>query len=84
MTHSNPRRNMIPQAVLMRSGIKVVNTAKPKDAHNVVKRNRFNAIKASSVGSDAIWTEWLRGGKSAAKKKKNPEKSAAKAERPRR
>ncbi|GKD06239.1 hypothetical protein Tco_1181213 [Tanacetum coccineum] len=32
MTHSNPRRNMIPQAVLIRSGIKVVNTAKPKEA----------------------------------------------------
>ncbi|GJT91296.1 hypothetical protein Tco_1080141 [Tanacetum coccineum] len=42
MTHSNPRRNMIPQAVLMRSGIKAVNTAKPKDAHNAVKRNRMN------------------------------------------
>ncbi|GKC79556.1 hypothetical protein Tco_1130330 [Tanacetum coccineum] len=39
---------MIPQAVLMRSGIKAVNTAKPKDAHNVVKRNRFNAVKASA------------------------------------
>ncbi|GJS70895.1 hypothetical protein Tco_0703736 [Tanacetum coccineum] len=48
MTHSNPRRNMIPQAVLMRSGIKVVNTAKPKDAHNAVKRNRFNIVKASA------------------------------------
>ncbi|GKA22076.1 hypothetical protein Tco_0708038, partial [Tanacetum coccineum] len=48
MTHSNPRRNMIPQAVLMRSGIKVVNTAKPKDAHNAVKRNRFNVVKAST------------------------------------
>ncbi|GJU50876.1 hypothetical protein Tco_1220431 [Tanacetum coccineum] len=48
MTHSNPRRNMIPQAVLMRSGIKVVNTAKPKDAHNAVKRNTFNAVKASA------------------------------------
>ncbi|GJX79381.1 retrovirus-related pol polyprotein from transposon TNT 1-94 [Tanacetum coccineum] len=48
MTHSNPRRNMIPQAVLMRSRIKAVNTAKPKDAHNVVKRNRFNTIKASA------------------------------------
>ncbi|GJS14507.1 putative ribonuclease H-like domain-containing protein [Tanacetum coccineum] len=48
MTHSNPRRNMIPQAVLMRSGIKAVNTAKPKDAHNAVKRNRFNVVKASA------------------------------------
>ncbi|GJZ41566.1 hypothetical protein Tco_0588452, partial [Tanacetum coccineum] len=48
MTHFNPRRNMIPQVVLMRSGIKAVNTAKPKDAHNVVKRNRFNTVKASA------------------------------------
>ncbi|GJX38906.1 hypothetical protein Tco_0252209 [Tanacetum coccineum] len=48
MTHSNPRRNMIPQAVLMRSGIKAVNTAKPKDAHNIVKRNRFHDVKASA------------------------------------
>ncbi|GJY49020.1 hypothetical protein Tco_0438976 [Tanacetum coccineum] len=47
MTHSNPRRNMIPQVVLMRSGIKAVTTAKPKDAHNAVKRNRFNTVKAS-------------------------------------
>ncbi|GJU87003.1 hypothetical protein Tco_1294549 [Tanacetum coccineum] len=48
MTHFNPRRNMIPQAVLTRSGIKAVNTAKPKDAHNAVKRNRFNTVKAST------------------------------------
>ncbi|GJX96593.1 hypothetical protein Tco_0352391 [Tanacetum coccineum] len=48
MTYSNPRRNMIPQAVLMRSGIKAVNTAKPKDAHNVVKRNWFHDVKASA------------------------------------
>ncbi|GJW67917.1 hypothetical protein Tco_0122341 [Tanacetum coccineum] len=48
MTHSNPRTNMIPQVVLMRSGIKAVNTAKPKDAHNAVKRNRFNTVKASA------------------------------------
>ncbi|GJS47140.1 hypothetical protein Tco_0597261 [Tanacetum coccineum] len=39
---------MFPQAVLMRSGIKAVNTAKPKDAHNAVKRNIFNTIKASA------------------------------------
>ncbi|GJR08120.1 hypothetical protein Tco_0790772 [Tanacetum coccineum] len=48
MTHSNPRRNMIPQAVLMRSGIKAVNTAKQKDAHNIVKRNWFHDVKASA------------------------------------
>ncbi|GJZ27342.1 hypothetical protein Tco_0571595, partial [Tanacetum coccineum] len=34
--------------VLMRSGIKAINTAKPKDAHNAVKRNRFNVVKAST------------------------------------
>ncbi|GJR03408.1 hypothetical protein Tco_0526392 [Tanacetum coccineum] len=108
MTHSNPRRNMIPQAVLMRSGIKAVNTAKPKDAHNVVKRNWFHDVKASAcwvwrpkqkeildnvskhnsasmilkrldyidVQGRFKWMHRLRGGKSAAKKKKNPEKSA--------
>ncbi|GKA57806.1 hypothetical protein Tco_0756994 [Tanacetum coccineum] len=50
MTHSNPRRNMFPQAVLMRSEIKAVNTAKPKDTHNAVKRNIFNTVKASANG----------------------------------
>ncbi|GJV07619.1 hypothetical protein Tco_1345275 [Tanacetum coccineum] len=29
-------------------GIKAVNTAKPKDAHNAIKRNRFNIVKASA------------------------------------
>ncbi|GJU87244.1 hypothetical protein Tco_1294790 [Tanacetum coccineum] len=48
MTHSNLRRNMIPQVVLMRSGIKAVNTAKLKNAHNAVKRNSFNTVKASA------------------------------------
>ncbi|GKB66227.1 hypothetical protein Tco_0927639 [Tanacetum coccineum] len=106
---------MIPQAVLMMSGIKAVNISKPKDAHNAVKRNRFNIVTASACWVwmpknrvvdqvsknisasltlkrlDYIdaqgrfkWMHMLRGGKSAAKKKKNPEKSAAKAERPRR
>ncbi|GJV79070.1 hypothetical protein Tco_1514940 [Tanacetum coccineum] len=28
--------------------IKAVNTAKPKDTHNAVKRNRFNTVKAST------------------------------------
>ncbi|GKE44562.1 hypothetical protein Tco_1471846, partial [Tanacetum coccineum] len=116
MTHSNPRRNMIPQAVLMRSGIKAVNTAKQKDAHNIVKRNWFHDVKASAcwvwrpkqkeildnvskhnsasmilkrldyidVQGRFKWMHRLRGGKSAANKKKNPEKSTVKAERPRR
>ncbi|GJU21745.1 hypothetical protein Tco_1155087 [Tanacetum coccineum] len=48
ITHPNPRRNTIPQAVLMRSIIKAVNTANPKDVHNAVKRNRFNTVKASA------------------------------------
>ncbi|GJY51385.1 hypothetical protein Tco_0442232 [Tanacetum coccineum] len=32
----------------VRSRIKAVNTAKPKDAHNALKRNRFNTVKASA------------------------------------
>ncbi|GJY34677.1 hypothetical protein Tco_0419146 [Tanacetum coccineum] len=48
---------MIPQAVLMRSGLKTINTArsraavnaaKPKVIHNAVKRNRFHDVKAST------------------------------------
>ncbi|GJT85500.1 hypothetical protein Tco_1067217 [Tanacetum coccineum] len=40
---------MIPQDVLMRSGIKADNAPKPKAVHNgVVKGNRFNVIKASA------------------------------------
>ncbi|GJS16337.1 reverse transcriptase domain-containing protein [Tanacetum coccineum] len=48
---------MIPQAVLMRSGLKIINTArsraavnaaKPKAVHNDVKRNRFHDVKAST------------------------------------
>ncbi|GJS55171.1 hypothetical protein Tco_0628533 [Tanacetum coccineum] len=48
---------MIPQAVLMRSGLKTINTArlratvnaaKPKAVHNVVKRNWFHDVKASA------------------------------------
>ncbi|GJV70986.1 hypothetical protein Tco_1490981 [Tanacetum coccineum] len=107
---------MIPQTVLMRSGIKAVNTAKPKNAHNVVNRNSFNTVKASACW---VWRpkqkeildnvskynsasmilkrldyidaqgrfkrmHRLGGGKSATKKKKNPEKSAVKAERAKR
>ncbi|GJS55170.1 hypothetical protein Tco_0628532 [Tanacetum coccineum] len=48
---------MIPQAVLMTSGLKTINTArsravvnaaKPKAVHNVIKRNRFHDVKASA------------------------------------
>ncbi|GJU86150.1 ribonuclease H-like domain-containing protein [Tanacetum coccineum] len=57
MTHPNSKRNMIPQAVLMRSRLKTINTArsraavnaaKPKAVHNAVKRNRFHDVKASA------------------------------------
>ncbi|GJW50737.1 ribonuclease H-like domain-containing protein [Tanacetum coccineum] len=53
MTHPNSKRNMIPQAVLMRSGLKTiniarsraaVNAAKPKAVHNAVKRNSASII----------------------------------------
>ncbi|GJS98864.1 hypothetical protein Tco_0820034 [Tanacetum coccineum] len=55
MTHPNSKRNMIPQAILIRLGLKTINTArsraavndaKPKEVHNVVKRNRFHDVKA--------------------------------------
>ncbi|GJW90382.1 hypothetical protein Tco_0167935 [Tanacetum coccineum] len=127
MSYPHPKRNFVPKAVLMKTGMRPVNAAKPKAAYNAVKRNRFNAVKASACWVwmpknrvvdhvsknisasvtlkrlDYIdaqgrfkWMHRLRGGKSAAKKKKNPEKSAtakkkknpeksaAKAERPRR
>ncbi|GJV09015.1 retrovirus-related pol polyprotein from transposon TNT 1-94 [Tanacetum coccineum] len=62
MSYPHPKGNFVPKSVLMKTRMRPVNTAKPKDAHNAVKRNR--------------WMHRLRGGKSAAKKKKNPEKSA--------
>ncbi|GJY09257.1 putative reverse transcriptase domain-containing protein [Tanacetum coccineum] len=37
ITHPNPKRNMIPQAILMRSGRKTINAAKPKAVHDAVK-----------------------------------------------
>ncbi|GKA45544.1 hypothetical protein Tco_0738340 [Tanacetum coccineum] len=52
---------MIPQAVLMRSGLKTINTArlratvnaaKPKAVHNAVKRNRFHDGSSSSSNSE--------------------------------
>ncbi|GJV59161.1 ribonuclease H-like domain-containing protein, partial [Tanacetum coccineum] len=57
MTHPNSKRNMISQVVLMRSGLKTINTARSRVAvnaaklqavHNVVKRNRFHDVKASA------------------------------------
>ncbi|GJW34025.1 hypothetical protein Tco_0054057 [Tanacetum coccineum] len=48
ITHLNPKRNCVPKAVLMKTGMRLVNAAKPKAAYNAVKRNMFNAVKASS------------------------------------
>ncbi|GJT50782.1 hypothetical protein Tco_0976939 [Tanacetum coccineum] len=48
ITHPNPKRNFVPKAVLMKTGMRPVNAAKPKAAYNAVKRNRFNAVKASA------------------------------------
>ncbi|GJU31185.1 putative ribonuclease H-like domain-containing protein [Tanacetum coccineum] len=42
------KRNFVPKAVLMKTGMRPVNAAKPKAAYNDVKRNRFNAVKASA------------------------------------
>ncbi|GKA39029.1 hypothetical protein Tco_0731580 [Tanacetum coccineum] len=112
MSYPHPKRNFIPKAVLMKTGMRLVNAAKPKAAYNAIKRNRFNAIKASvcwvwmpknrvvdhvskNISAsvtlkrlDYIDTQgrfksvmaWGRQGyvKSAAKKKKNPGKSATK------
>ncbi|GKE15988.1 ribonuclease H-like domain-containing protein [Tanacetum coccineum] len=48
MSYPHPKRNFVPKAILMKSGMRPVNAAKPKAAYNVVKRNRFNAVKASA------------------------------------
>ncbi|GJY28417.1 uncharacterized mitochondrial protein-like protein [Tanacetum coccineum] len=62
-THPCPKKNMVPRAVLMKSGLwvntvkdkfntarpkEVVNVARPKAVVNVVKGNSVNAVKASS------------------------------------
>ncbi|GJZ91131.1 hypothetical protein Tco_0663058 [Tanacetum coccineum] len=48
MSYPHPKRNFVPKAVLMKTGMRPVNAAKPKAAYNAVKRNRFNVIKASA------------------------------------
>ncbi|GKA46665.1 ribonuclease H-like domain-containing protein [Tanacetum coccineum] len=63
MTHLNSKRNMVPKAVLMRSGLislttgtkvntakpkAVVNAARPKAVLNAVKENQVNVVKASA------------------------------------
>ncbi|GJU50081.1 hypothetical protein Tco_1219636 [Tanacetum coccineum] len=46
MSYPHPKRNFVPKAVLMKTGIRPVNVVKPKAAYNAVKRNRFNVVKA--------------------------------------
>ncbi|GJV54747.1 hypothetical protein Tco_1455752 [Tanacetum coccineum] len=48
MSYPYPKRNFVPKAVLMKTGMRPVNAAKPKAAYNAVKRNRFNDVKAST------------------------------------
>ncbi|GKB02277.1 hypothetical protein Tco_0830366, partial [Tanacetum coccineum] len=62
-THPCPKKNMVPRAVLMKSGLvslntarqvntarpkEVVNAARPKAVVNAVKGNNVNAVKASA------------------------------------
>ncbi|GJS61234.1 hypothetical protein Tco_0656018 [Tanacetum coccineum] len=48
MSYPHPKRNFVPKAVLMKTRMRPVNAAKPKAAYNAVKRNMFNAVKAST------------------------------------
>ncbi|GJZ36508.1 putative ribonuclease H-like domain-containing protein [Tanacetum coccineum] len=48
MSYPHPKGNFVPKAVLMKTGMRPVNTAKPKDAHNVVRTNQVNAVKDSA------------------------------------
>ncbi|GJW87851.1 putative ribonuclease H-like domain-containing protein [Tanacetum coccineum] len=46
-THPCAKKNLVPRAVLMKSGLVSVNT-RPKAVVNAVKGNSFNAVKASA------------------------------------
>ncbi|GJZ25613.1 hypothetical protein Tco_0569866 [Tanacetum coccineum] len=48
MSYPHPKINFVPKEVLMKTGMRPVNAAKPKAAYNAVKRNRFNDVKAST------------------------------------
>ncbi|GJS03275.1 hypothetical protein Tco_0319783 [Tanacetum coccineum] len=48
MSYPHPKRNFVPKAVLMKTGMRPVNAANPKAAYNAVKKNRFNVVKASA------------------------------------
>ncbi|GJX80479.1 putative ribonuclease H-like domain-containing protein [Tanacetum coccineum] len=57
-THPCAKKNLVPRAVLMKSGLvsvntaRQVNTARPKAVVNAIKGNSFNVVKAS-----ACWME---------------------------
>ncbi|GJW31867.1 reverse transcriptase domain-containing protein [Tanacetum coccineum] len=57
MSYPHPKRNFVPKAVLMKTGMRPLNAARPgvgvnaakqKAAYNAVKGNRFNVVKASA------------------------------------
>ncbi|GJX90478.1 ribonuclease H-like domain-containing protein [Tanacetum coccineum] len=57
MSYPHPKRNIVPKAVLMKTSMRPLNAARPrvrvnaakqKAAYNVVKGNRFNAVKLSA------------------------------------
>ncbi|GKF57158.1 hypothetical protein Tco_0170695 [Tanacetum coccineum] len=48
LTHSSPKRNIVPRTVLTRSGPISLNTARPKVVLSVVKENKGNVVKASA------------------------------------
>ncbi|GJT27201.1 putative ribonuclease H-like domain-containing protein, partial [Tanacetum coccineum] len=45
MSYPHPKRNFVPKAVLMKTGMRPVNAAKPKAAYNAVKRNSWMATE---------------------------------------
>ncbi|GJV42940.1 retrotransposon ORF1 [Tanacetum coccineum] len=58
MSYPHPKRNFVPKAVLMKTGMGPVNAAKPKAAHNAVKGNMFNVVKTSACWMDAQAQGW--------------------------
>ncbi|GJW52549.1 hypothetical protein Tco_0096634 [Tanacetum coccineum] len=57
MSYPHPKRNFVPKAVLMKTGMRPLNAARPgvgvnaakqKAAYNAIKENKFNVVKASA------------------------------------
>ncbi|GJS37632.1 hypothetical protein Tco_0536014 [Tanacetum coccineum] len=52
MTHLSPKRNMVPKAVLMKSGLVSINTARQVNtAHTKVTVNSVNTVKDKNVNT---------------------------------